>query len=347
MVDRYLSVNKIKYSTGPGAGKSAKAARSAVRRFTDRLVTWILTGVLFLGAGLIAYPSVADYWNSFHQSRVISSYAEEIANLNNEDYEKILNEAREYNKRLAEKGINWLMSEEEREEYSKILNISGSGIMGYINVQKINVMLPIYHGTDEAVLQISIGHLEASSLPVGGETSHCMLSGHRGLPSAKLFSDLDKLKEGDTFTMTILNETLTYEVDHVWIVEPSDLTHLILEEGKDYCTLITCTPYGINSHRLLVRAHRIANVNGDAMVTADALQIRPVFIAPFIAIPIVILLLLYMLFDTTLKRRAAGSAKDSYLSEKGISEKEPGPEERDMERVLEDLRRFVNRQSDL
>lgn len=343
MVDRNLSIDRREYPTGPGAGKTA---RRAARRISDRVATWILTGILFLGVSLIAYPSVADYWNSFHQSRAIESYAEQVSNMNTEEYEKILDEARAYNERLAEKGINWLMSEEERAEYAKILDISGTGIMGYINIQKIGVMLPMYHGTNEEVLQISIGHLEGSSLPVGGETSHCMLSGHRGLPSAKLFTDLDKLKEGDTFTMTILNETLTYEVDHVWIVEPADLSHLELEKGKDYCTLITCTPYGINSHRLLVRGHRIENLNGDAMVTADALQIRPVFIAPFIAIPIVLLLLIYMLIDTGLKKRTVNSAKDRYMSEKGLRDTEPGPDEQDIELVLEDLRRFVNKQGD-
>ena len=192
--------------------------------------------------------------------------------------------------------------------------------MGYVKIQKIDVLLPIYHGTEESILQTSIGHLEQTSLPTGGENTHCMLSGHRGLPSAKLFSDLDKLREGDTFTLTVLNETLTYEVDHIWIVEPNDLSHLQIEEGEDLCTLITCTPYGINTHRLLVRAHRIENANGSAMVVADAIQIQPVFIAPFLAIPLLLLLLGYMLVSTAVKNRKSRDLKAAYLEEHGLTE---------------------------
>ena len=174
--------------------------------------------------------------------------------------------------------------------------------MGYIDIPKINITLPIYHGTDESVLQIAIGHLEGTSLPVGGKTSHCVVSGHRGLPSAKLFTDLDKLVEGDTWTMTILDYTVTYEVDQIRVVEPTDLSDLQMEKGKDYCTLVTCTPYGINTHRLLVRGHRIENVQGDARVTADALQIEPIYITPFIAVPILLILFILMLTSTRERR---------------------------------------------
>ena len=237
---------------------------------------------MLAGIGLLAYPSLADYWNSFHQSRAVMTYAEHVADMQTDEYERFLNSAREYNSALAETGIKWGLTDEEKTTYNEELNIDGSGIMGYIKIQKIQITLPLYHGTDEGILQTSIGHLEGSSLPVGGEGTHCLLSGHRGLPSARLFTDLDQLREGDTFTMTVLNETLTYEVDHIWIVEPEDLSHLQIEEGKDLCTLITCTPYGINTHRLLVRGHRIENADGGAMVTADAIQIRPIFIAPFL-----------------------------------------------------------------
>ena len=314
-----------------------------IRWVKERAVTLMLFGVLFLGIGLIAYPSFANYWNSFHQTRAVASYAEKVADMNADDYAEILSSAREYNRRLAKRGIQWVMTDEEREEYIQQLDISGTGVMGYIKIPKIDVMLPVYHGTDEGVLQISIGHLEQSSLPVGGETSHCMMSGHRGLPSARLFTDLDKLKEGDTFTMTILNETLTYEVDHIWIVEPSDLSHLVLEDGKDYCTLITCTPYGINSHRLLVRAHRIENVNGDAMVVADAIQIRPVYIAPFVAIPILILLLIYVLISTGVNRRSTRGLKDIYLEENGLTEAEIEIEDKEL--IMDAVRRFMNRRT--
>ena len=313
-------------------------------RITDRLFTIILVVALFVGLFLLAYPSFADYWNSFHQSRAVMSYAENVANMNMEDYARILDEARIYNAELAERGISWKLSDEEREAYMSQLDIGGNGIMGYIKIQKIDVMLPIYHGIDESILQTSIGHLEESSLPVGGMNTHSMLSGHRGLPSARLFTDLDKLREGDTFTMTILNETLTYEVDHIWIVEPSDMSHLTIEDGKDYCTLITCTPYGINTHRLLVRAHRIDNLNGNAMVVADAIQIRPVFIAPFIAAPMLLLLLIYVLISTSARyRKKKRDLKEEYLNENGLHEEELEIEDQDI--IIEAVKSFMEKRS--
>ena len=313
-------------------------------RITDRLFTIILVAALFIGLFLLAYPSFADYWNSFHQSRAVMSYAENVANMNMEEYARIIDEARIYNAELAERGISWKLSDEEREAYMSQLDIGGNGIMGYIKIQKIDVMLPIYHGIDESTLQTSIGHLEESSLPVGGMNTHSMLSGHRGLPSARLFTDLDKLREGDTFTITILNETLTYEVDHIWIVEPSDMSHLTIEDGKDYCTLITCTPYGINTHRLLVRAHRIDNLNGNAMVVADAIQIRPVFIAPFIAAPMLLLLLIYVLISTSARyRKKKRDLKEEYLNENGLHEEELEIEDQDI--IIEAVKSFMEKRS--
>ena len=259
----------------------------------------------FVGAGLLAYPTVADWWNSFHQSRAVASYAQAVAELDEATYDKLLSEAEAYNKKLAETGIIWTMSKKQMKEYDALLSINDTGIMGYIDIPKINIQLPIYHGTDESVLQIAIGHLEGTSLPVGGEGSHCVMSGHRGLPSAKLFSDLDKMTEGDTFSMTVMNRTLTYEVDQIRVVEPSDLSDLKIEQGKDYCTLVTCTPYGINTHRLLVRGHRTENPNGDAEIIADALQIEPIYIAPFLAVPVLLLLILGVLVVTGRQRSAA------------------------------------------
>ena len=322
-----------------GASQSGKT--KAVRSAADRLFTLILVATMTIGICLLAYPSVADYWNSFHQSKMVMVYADAVADMNEEEYAKILDSAHEYNASLAQNGMEWKLSDEERAAYEAELNPDGSGIMGYIKIQKIDVMLPIYHGTGENVLQTSIGHLENSSLPVGGESTHTMLSGHRGLPSARLFTDLDKLKEGDTFTLTILNETLTYEVDHIWIVEPKDLTHLQIEEGKDLCTLITCTPYGINTHRLLVQGHRIENLNGNAMVIADAIQIRPVYIAPFISIPILIMLLIYVLVSTSAKHVRKRNYKEEYLGERGIREAEVEIDGKD--RIMEAVSRFVNR----
>ena len=261
------------------------------------ITTVLLVLILLTGLSLLLYPTVSDYWNSFHQSRAIASYAESVANMDDGLYEKMLQEAKEYNQELIGHSNHWFFSEEEKEEYEGILNISGTGIMGYIEIPKIKVSLPIYHGVDEGILQIAIGHIEGTSLPVGGEGTHCVVSGHRGLPSAKLFSDLDKMVEGDTFMMRVLDETLTYEVDQILIVEPEDVSALEFEKGKDLCTLVTCTPYGINSHRLLVRGHRIANLEdaSSIRVTADAQQIDPVLVAPAVAVPILLLLFIWMM----------------------------------------------------
>lgn len=267
------------------------------------------------GAGLLAYPSVADWWNSFHQSRAVASYAQAVADLDEATYDKLLSEAEDYNKKLAESGIIWQMSKKQIKEYNGLLNINDTGIMGYIDIPKINVQLPIYHGTDESVLQIAIGHIAGSSLPIGGKNTHCIVSGHRGLPSAKLFTDIDKMTEGDVFTMTVLDRTVTYEVDQIRIVEPTNLSDLQIVDGKDYCTLVTCTPYGINTHRLLVRGHRIKNLNGDADIVADGLQIQPVYVAPFIALPILIILIVWMFVSTQSRKNLEGGVLAELLEE--------------------------------
>lgn len=250
---------------------------------------------MILGIGLIAYPSVSDWWNSYHQSRAIMDYQDKVSHIDKRQYQKILARAENYNKQFLETNIKWQLTKEEKKEYNSQLSIDQSGNMGFITIPKINVNLPIFHGTSEDVLQTSIGHLEGTSLPMGGQSTHSVLSGHRGLPSAKLFSDLDKLRVGDRWTVNILDETYTYEVDQIRTVLPKDLSNLQIEEGKDYQTLLTCTPYGINTHRLLVRGHRVANEDGDALVIADAIQIDPIYIAPFIGFPILLLLLMIFL----------------------------------------------------
>lgn len=259
---------------------------------------------LIFAAGLILvlYPSFSDWWNSFHQTRAIMNYAEEVARMDSSEYERYIAEAREYNAELSETGMRWRMSDEERERYVRLLGFNDSGNMGYINIPKIDISLPLYHGVSESVLQTSIGHLEGSSLPVGGAGSHCILSGHRGLPSARLFTDLDKLVEGDVWSITILNETMSYECDQIRVVEPTDLSDLRIVPGEDYCTLVTCTPYGINTHRLLVRGHRVANAQGEAKVVADAIEIDSAYVAPFLAVPVLLLLLL-LVFVTPQRRR--------------------------------------------
>ena len=267
------------------------------------LVNLILFGIILIGLGLLAYPTFADWWNSFHQARAIQTYAKAVSNLDREEYDRIIAEAEEYNRKLTEKGAIWNMTKEQLREYNKMLTIDESGIMGYIDIPKINVKLPIYHGINDEVLKVAIGHIEGTSLPVGGDGSHCVLSGHRGLPSARLFTDLDKVAEGDTWTLTVLDRTYTYECDQIRVVEPTDLSTLGMEPGKDYCTLVTCTPYGVNTHRLLVRGHRIANASGEANVIADAILIESVYIAPFIAVPMLVVLIIEMLIVTGRRRR--------------------------------------------
>lgn len=268
-----------------------------MKRKANHITTIVLVLILLVDLSLLLYPSVSDSWNSFHSSRAISAYAEDVANLDEAQYEEMWSAARAYNRALAERSTNFALSDAQKEEYEKLLDISGVGIMGYLEIPELNMSLPIYHGTEESVLQIAAGHLEWSSLPVGGESSHCVISGHRGLPSAKLFTDLDKLQEGDVFVLRVLDEVLTYEVDQIRVVEPSQVSDLEIVEGSDLCTLVTCTPYGINTHRLLVRGHRIENIQESQTirVTSDAMQIEPLIVAPIVATPVLLLLLVLLL----------------------------------------------------
>ena len=259
--------------------------------------TVILILAFFLGLSLVLYPSVSDYWNSLHQSRAIATYAEEVSNLDTDRYEQLWAEAVDYNRTLRDRDNAFLLSETQKAAYDGLLNVGGNGVMGYIEIPTIGVSLPIYHGTDEGVLQIAVGHIEWTSLPVGGESSHCVISGHRGLPSAKLFTNLDKLVVGDTFLFRVLDETLTYEVDQILIVEPQEVSALTIREGEDLCTLVTCTPYGINTHRLLVRGHRVENAETarTIRVTADAMQVEPLIVAPMVAAPMLAVLLIWVM----------------------------------------------------
>lgn len=264
----------------------------------------LLITVFLVGLSLLLYPTVSDYWNSFHQSRAIASYAEAVSQMDNDRYEKIRLYAVKYNSDLFKSGNIWQMNEQQLADYEQHLKIVSGGIMGYIEIPKIKCSLPIYHGTDDSVLQIAVGHIAGSSLPIGGDNTHSVLSGHRGLPSAKLFTNLDKLVVGDFFQIRVLDEILTYEVDQVLIVLPSEIEPLKIEKGKDLCTLVTCTPYGINSHRLLVRGHRVENpdTDFDVRVTADALQVDPMIVAPFVALPMLLALLVVLLVKTRKRR---------------------------------------------
>lgn len=269
----------------------------------NRKSTIVLLLVFLIGLSLLLYPTASDWWNSFHQSHAIASYAEAVAEMDDVSYEQAWAQAQAYNETLRSNKRRYQPTEEETEQYENLLNISGNGIMGYIEIPAIGVSLPIYHGTEDTVLQIAIGHIEGSSLPVGGPGTHCVVSGHRGLPSAKLFTDLDKLTEGDTFMLRVLDEVLTYEVDQIHIVEPHEVSLLEIEEGRDLCTLVTCTPYGVNSHRLLVRGHRIENQESASSirVTADAMQIEPVLVAPAVAAPMLLVLFIWLLVSSPKK----------------------------------------------
>ena len=220
-------------------------------------ISTIIIALIFMaGLGFLLYPTVSNLWNRAHQSRAIATYTKQVEKLDDSQNKEMLKAARKYNKSLLKKSDHWKLSKKDKKKYESLLDVSGTGIMGYIEVPKIDCSLPIYHGTDEGALQIAIGHLEGSSLPVGGKSSHCVLSGHRGLPSARLFTDLDQMEEGDVFVLNVLGRKLAYEVDQIKVVLPDEMSDLEIVQGKDLCTLVTCTPYGINTHRLLVRGHR-------------------------------------------------------------------------------------------
>lgn len=276
------------------------------KKNTGRRTTLILLITLLIGLSLLLYPTVSNYWNSIHQTKAIADYSESVAAIDKEKYDAIWKEAQEFNAGILKRGNIFALTEEEAQKYAELLDVSGTGVMGYIEIPEINVSLPIYHGTDDGVLQIAVGHLDWTSLPTGGLSTHCVLSGHRGLPSASLFTNLDELAEGDTFILRVLDEILTYEVDQLRIVLPEETDELQIVEGKDYCTLVTCTPYGVNTHRLLVRGHRVENVEQAASirVTADAVQIEPLVVAPVLAIPLLLLMIVIVYLRGNNRKRA-------------------------------------------
>ena len=294
IVNQNTSPKQLNKEDAGNEGRHGAFARRKKRG--SRLINAVLALVFLAGIGLLVYPTFSDWWNDLHQSRAIAGYVEKVSDMSDEKNRAMWEAAQAYNERLLQKsGDRFVLTDEEKEAYNKVLDVTGTGIMGYVNIPKIAVSLPIYHGTDPAVLEIAVGHIEGSSLPVGGKGTHCVISGHRGLPSAKLFTDIDRLKEGDTFQLQVLNRTLTYEVDQIRIVLPDQLEDLAIDPDKDYCTLVTCTPYGVNTHRLLVRGHRIREEQTDLMVSADAVRIEPRYAVPFIAIPLLVLVALWIL----------------------------------------------------
>jgi len=254
---------------------------------TSKLPTIILCIILLAGVCIMAYPTVSDLWNARHATRSIASYIEQVDNTSQAMKEELLQEADDYNRTL-DLGVHFKLDEEAYARYESVLDITGTGIMGYVQIPSIHVNLPVYHGTDEAVLQIAAGHIAGSSLPTGGAGTHAVISGHRGLPSARLFTDLDRLVEGDIFMVTVLDRVCTYQIDQIHIVFPEEIADLAIEEGKDYMTLVTCTPYGINTHRMLIRGHRIGTPEsgGSVIVTAEAVRVAPVIVFFGIAVPL-------------------------------------------------------------
>lgn len=259
--------------------------------------------IFLVGLGFISYPTVSNLWNQAHQSRAIATYSKQVEKLDDSENKKMLKAARKYNKSLLKKSDHWKLSKKDKKKYESLLDVSGTGIMGYIEVPKIDCSLPIYHGTDEGALQIAIGHLEGSSLPVGGKSTHCVLSGHRGLPSARLFTDLDQMEKGDIFILNILGRKLAYEVDQIKVVLPEEMSDLEIEEGKDLCTLVTCTPYGINTHRLLVRGHRTEYVEKKVEEEQKEVQTKKTDIRLMIAGGAGVLVLLIIIIVIVIKRR--------------------------------------------
>ena len=266
--------------------------------------TIILILLFLLGLLIVLYPTISNRWNKRHASRAIASYNEAMELLEEEDYSGIWEEAERFNEgiRMTEKLTT--LTEEEMEEYKSLIDPVGTGMMGYLVIDSIDVYMPIYHSVDEAVLQVAIGHLPESSLPTGGKGNHIALSGHRGLPSARILTDLDQLREGDVFFLTIMDRTLAYEVDQIRIVLPEEVEDLMIDPEEDYCTLITCTPYGVNSHRMLVRGVRSDAVMGAErrFVGPDAIAIDTIFVSIAIAIPILVILLVVMLVRTSKKK---------------------------------------------
>ena len=260
------------------------------------LSTIILVGIFFIGLSVLLYPTISNYWNSRLQLKVVTDYDDKVNSLSDEESYNLLKTAQDYNEQLRQ--LRDSFSEYEKiGDYNNVLNVNGYGTMGYLDIEKIKVELPIYHGVSREILSDSVGHLPGTSLPIGGPSTHAVLTSHRGLPSAKLFTDLDKLELGDVFTITVLKQKITYEVDDIRIVEPNEMQTLRIEEGQDLCTLVTCTPYGINTHRLLVRGHRIANLSDfpNLVVPNDAIRIDPLVVAPIVAVPLLLLLFVMMM----------------------------------------------------
>lgn len=274
-----------------------KENKTVQKKKNGNASTILLVAIFFVGLCVLLYPTISDFWNEKRQSQAIINYDDLIIDLTPEDYSEYFSKADSYNKKISNMSFPFLNHKNIADEYYNTLNVNGDGMMGYITIEKIKVQLPIYHGTSNKVLNSAVGHVEGSSIPVGGKSTHSVLSAHRGLPSAKLFTNLDKLENGDVFTIRILDRTITYQIDQVLIVLPEETDSLNIVQGEDYCTLVTCTPYGINTHRMLVRGKRIENIEPDRVINVitEAYQIDPLLVTPAVAAPLLGLLLIILL----------------------------------------------------
>ncbi len=276
-------------------------------KILGKTATLIMLIFFFVSLCVLLYPAISQYWNAQVQTKAVTEYNEMINTLKEEDYSAYFDAANDYNRRLYDLGKP-LQFYRELTDYMDQLNLTGNGIMGYIDISKLGVELPIYHTTSEAVLSVAVGHIEGTSLPVGGKGTHSALSAHRGLPGARLFTDLDRMELGDTFTITILNEVLTYQVDQITVVNPDQVEGLAIDPDEDYCTLVTCTPYGINTQRLLVRGTRIETTQTRKLyVITEAYIVDRLIVTPIVALPILFVLILIVIFKPAKKRPQFGS----------------------------------------
>lgn len=284
-----------------------------MRNKSSLYTTIFFTIVLLVGLSVMLYPIVSNWWNERVQSHAVASYNDAIVQMDEDKTAEILDAAHAYNRKIA--NLNAPFSDYVKiAGYDEILDVSGTGIMGYITIPAIGVELPIYHGTSEAVLNVAAGHLQGSAIPVGGENTHAVISAHRGLPSAKLFTDLDKMVVGDVFTITILDEVYTYQVEEILIVQPYEMNRLAIIPDRDYVTLMTCTPYGVNTHRLLLRSKRIETIYElDVKVVADALKVDPLYVVPLIAAPLLLALLIFWIFGGKRKKKRSSLEYMIYL----------------------------------
>lgn len=282
-----------------------KSKNNAQSKKSSSASTIILVAIFFVGLSVMLYPTISDFWNEKRQSQAIINYDDLIVDLQPEDYSEHFSKADSYNQKIKDMQFPFLNHKDITNEYSNVLNINGDGMMGYITIEKIKIQLPLYHGTSDKVLNSAVGHIEGSSLPIGGKSTHAVLSAHRGLPSAKLFTNLDKLETGDIFTIRILDRTITYQVDQIIIVLPHETNELSIVPEKDYCTLVTCTPYGINTHRMLVRGSRIENIEDDKVINVitEAYQIDPLIVTPAVAAPMLGLLLAYLIIKSSKEKK--------------------------------------------